>query len=477
MEWKVGQSVQVQSRTWAGINKPGGCARITKVHYFDTSTDDDGNQNNSSKNIQGLDVKYVVGGGFEKNLDPNLVFHLETLQRGGRKRRGREFLMERVDDIRSKVCKSKQKQPEKKVKGKSAKQKDEAKKSTKRRLPLPIKKGGRTENEDPQSATLSPSEPSSPSAVSSSPPQPKSRRKVAKTLVPAKKKIVVAVASNNTKDAVKPMEVVFTDQCIEVSPLDRILARKQKKSPPEVRRGLFESRKQDSPTDQGEIAAAVQAAAFAVAPKANKVVAATSATSTATGSSKKQKKKQQYNKQMPQSTMGKQQSRQTTEAAVNDTPTQQQNPSVSRHQPLHHMAAKPPASYTPKLQMPRPPPKHAVKPGKSVPLKRVFENEMQKARQFIDDLIKPREEEEDLEEDKDDSQRQPSSPSRFVQFMTIFNRIRLRMDDGTIEEEDFLKQVNAEAIRAYDKNEINTFIDKLSEQGKVMKSDGNIYII
>lgn len=61
--------------------------------------------------------------------------------------------------------------------------------------------------------------------------------------------------------------------------------------------------------------------------------------------------------------------------------------------------------------------------------------------------------------------------------MTIFNRIRLRMDDGTIEEEDFLKQVNAEAIRAYDKNEIDTFIDKLSEQGKVMKSDGNIYII
>lgn len=70
-----------------------------------------------------------------------------------------------------------------------------------------------------------------------------------------------------------------------------------------------------------------------------------------------------------------------------------------------------------------------------------------------------------------------SSGSRFVQFMTIFNRIRLRMDDGTIDEDEFMKQVNVEAIRAYDKNEINTFIDKLSEQGKVMKSDGNIYII
>ena len=68
-------------------------------------------------------------------------------------------------------------------------------------------------------------------------------------------------------------------------------------------------------------------------------------------------------------------------------------------------------------------------------------------------------------------------PSRFVQFMTIFNRIRLRMDDGTIEEDDFVKQVNAEAVKPYEKSEIDAFIDRLSEQGKVMKSDGNIYII
>ena len=51
------------------------------------------------------------------------------------------------------------------------------------------------------------------------------------------------------------------------------------------------------------------------------------------------------------------------------------------------------------------------------------------------------------------------------------------MDDGTIEEDDFVKQVNAEAVRQYEKTEIDTFIERLSEQGKVMKSDGNIYII
>lgn len=388
---------------FCSINKPGGCARITKVHYFDTSShgEDDGNLTSKSKNIQGLDIKYVLGGGFEKNLDPNLVFHFETLQRGGRKRRGRDFLMETVDDIRKKIKPS---NPKKKATGKTVKKdskgKDDAKKATKRRI-LPIIQERKTENEDPQSATLSSSGPSSPSAVSSPMPQPKSRRKVAKALVPIKKK--VAVTSKSAKDA-KPMEVVFADQTIEVSPLDRNLARKEKKSPPEVRRGLFENRKKSPITDQSEIAAAVKAVASVVAPKVNTVI---TATTSPIGSSKKPKKKQ--SKQSSQSPMAKQRS----SLDVSGTPThqaQQHNPSssVSRHQPLHHMAvAKPPASAAPKLQLPRPPPKRAVKPGKSVPLKRVFENEMQKARQFIDDLIKPRATEEEVEEDP----QQPPSPS------------------------------------------------------------------
>lgn len=90
MKWEVGQTVMVQSRTWANINKPGGCAKITKVH-----TTDDGNY------IEGLDVKYVLGGGREKNLDPVIVSPYETLERGGRKRRSREFLMQREEDLKA----------------------------------------------------------------------------------------------------------------------------------------------------------------------------------------------------------------------------------------------------------------------------------------------------------------------------------------------------------------------------------------
>mmetsp|Transcript_27411 Transcript_27411/g.57454 ORF Transcript_27411/g.57454 Transcript_27411/m.57454 type:complete len:492 (-) Transcript_27411:940-2415(-) len=91
MKWEVGQTVMVQSRTWANINKSGGCAKITKVH---TSSTDDG----SNSYIEGLDVKYVVDGRCEKNLDPAIVSPYEHLERGGRKRRSRDFLMKRAED-------------------------------------------------------------------------------------------------------------------------------------------------------------------------------------------------------------------------------------------------------------------------------------------------------------------------------------------------------------------------------------------
>lgn len=72
------------------INKPGGCAKIIKVHC----TPD-------GKYVEGLDVKYLVGGGCEKAIDPAIVSAFETLERGGRKRRSREFLMEREEDARN----------------------------------------------------------------------------------------------------------------------------------------------------------------------------------------------------------------------------------------------------------------------------------------------------------------------------------------------------------------------------------------
>lgn len=77
-QWTVGQLVSVEPRTWAGINRPGGVAKITKLHY-------------SSGFVESVDVKYVIGAGVDTKLDLDFVEPHEELQRGGRARRGREL--------------------------------------------------------------------------------------------------------------------------------------------------------------------------------------------------------------------------------------------------------------------------------------------------------------------------------------------------------------------------------------------------
>jgi hypothetical protein len=72
---------------------------------------------------------------------------------------------------------------------------------------------------------------------------------------------------------------------------------------------------------------------------------------------------------------------------------------------------------------------------------------------------------------------------RFEQFLSIFRAIRQRIDDGTIEETEFEKLVNAQAetsastTKPYSKEEVEAHLETLSGQGKVMKSEGTIYII
>ena len=66
----VGKQVEIEARTWAGINKPGGHGTITKIHTDRTK----------------VDVKYALGG-FEKDVELiHVKAHVE-LERGGRKRR------------------------------------------------------------------------------------------------------------------------------------------------------------------------------------------------------------------------------------------------------------------------------------------------------------------------------------------------------------------------------------------------------
>jgi len=84
----IGSIVNIQSRTWPGINKPGGVGRITAVYYDD---------NKENTKVTHVDVKYVVNGGSETNVDCVFVreYHLHGNEGKERSRRAKLRKIER----------------------------------------------------------------------------------------------------------------------------------------------------------------------------------------------------------------------------------------------------------------------------------------------------------------------------------------------------------------------------------------------
>lgn len=68
------------SRTWPGINKPGGHGKIIKIHFSSLGI------------VDSLDVKYTLRNNTDTNLETDLVKAHVELDRGRRSRRSREFL-------------------------------------------------------------------------------------------------------------------------------------------------------------------------------------------------------------------------------------------------------------------------------------------------------------------------------------------------------------------------------------------------
>ena len=73
---QIGNQVDIASRTYPGINKPGGHATITFIHY------------NATGAPNKIDVRYVLGGR-EKDVELTYVSEHVELERTGRERRSR----------------------------------------------------------------------------------------------------------------------------------------------------------------------------------------------------------------------------------------------------------------------------------------------------------------------------------------------------------------------------------------------------
>ena len=81
----VGKQVDIESRTWAGINKPGGHATITKIHT-NNEAESSASGSGGVSVITKVDVKYVLGG-IEKDVELTYIKAHVELPRGGRRRR------------------------------------------------------------------------------------------------------------------------------------------------------------------------------------------------------------------------------------------------------------------------------------------------------------------------------------------------------------------------------------------------------
>ena len=75
---------------------------------------------------------------------------------------------------------------------------------------------------------------------------------------------------------------------------------------------------------------------------------------------------------------------------------------------------------------------------------------------------------------------------RYKAFLSIFQMLRMKAEDGTIEESHFRKLVNVECSKPssssrlskpFSDDELDQHLEKLYEDGKVMRSSGTLYII
>lgn len=175
-------------------------------------------------------MKYVLGGGYEKEIDPAIVSPFETLDRGGRKRRGRDFLMERADNVVKKVKQAMQK-------NKPNRTNDIGGKET--QLSTTAKK-----TKEPDQST-SPSTPITPEHPS------------------------VSKSTTFKKGTISVPSFVIADRAVEVSPLqvDRAVAEAKKSTV--ARRGLFgcgtSSNNRETNT-QSKVQKTIKAAKASIAP-------------------------------------------------------------------------------------------------------------------------------------------------------------------------------------------------------------------
>jgi hypothetical protein len=313
------------------INKPGGCAKVIKVHFTEDGA-----------NIEALDVKYVLSGGNEKKIDPAIVSRFEVLEPRGRKRRGRDFLMEQADNVVKTI--TGKKAEANKHKGAITEKPSQKKKQTK------LKRQPQKEPE-PSPQSTSPSTPVTPEHPSSRPPKVKKMTPVVKKMTPVP-------------------SYVLAGGIVEVSPLPlgHRSSKKSTKKPAVARRGLFGS---SEPTK------------VVVKTKTNKVAVAESKPAAArTKSAKVDDKKPLWVAALSLKTNKSQAD--SKKPAKKEIIVRPLSMNTERRRPMSTQVRK--SASNPILSLPRPKSAKQHPEGSQKPLKACFDYEVKKAREFLDEV-------------------------------------------------------------------------------------------
>jgi len=156
---------------------------------------------------------------------------------------------------------------------------------------------------------------------------------------------------------------------------------------------------------------------------------------------------------------------------------------ISRRKPNCHNRKAPPK---PILEFPRQnkTSKAARKMTSVKPLKEIYDEEVKKATNFVNDVVgtrkdggKPLAPKESLKIPQKRVEK-TLPDDRYREFLTVFRDLRMKAEEGTIEESLFRKLVNERSTTgAFSDGEINTHLEKLCDDGKVMRSSGTLYII
>lgn len=448
MKWEVGQTVMVPSRTWANINKPGGCAKILKVH-----------RTVDGSYIEGLDVKYMVGGGRESNIDPAIVSPYEVMERGGRKRRSRDFLMQREEDLK----KANKSRVRKKASGKENVKKEAGEVAVKENHSSPQSSASFSTPEKQKPAKK-------PKKVTPIPKMVITGRKI-DYVSPMTEDILSLAGHRDTKKKEKtPVARGLVFDKVETKKKTKI----KSKIPPSAS-VLNQPRSQaiKKPTKEGKNKTKASilidkkpAAKMSMPPKKNPPT-----TTMSTSTNRDQPSKRKYDTiktaTKPKAVTLKDGS---TSLGVATKPT-------PRYKPASASFSRVKSAYDKNKALSS----RAVPEANRKPLLDVYRHEVEKAREFMDEMVGHRNDNDlggltvsNLKENA----RFIRTKSRYDEFLSNLYKVWFKVDEEEVSEERFKEVFNEVTSNSFTAQELDVHIQSLCDEGKeVMKSDGMLYRI